>query len=169
MTTTRARPQKVPRRRLGRHLALIALIATLGVLGPAAAGVAPRAGAVSTGDCINGRIIVKVQGKSITARCGTGYGPGYTSEMYDGRAHYFVIRASDGAISHIWQTCANCTTFSNWTSLGGAAVGAVSTATYTSGGGALTLSIWVVGTDYRIWDKDYNYNGSGAWSAWYPD
>src|SRR4029453_2291591 len=76
MTTTRAWSQKEPRRRLGRHLALIALIATLGVLAPAAAGVAPSAGAVSTGDCINGRIIVKVQGKSITARCGTRSGPG---------------------------------------------------------------------------------------------
>jgi hypothetical protein len=168
MTTKRARTQTEPRRRIGRHLALIALIATLGVLGPAGAGLVQPAGAVSTGDCINGRVNVKVQGHTITVRCGTGYGPGYTYELYDGRVHYFVVRASDGAVSHIWQTCSTCTTFSNWTGLGGSAVGQVSTATYTSGGGALSLSIWAVMSDYQIWMRDYNYNGSGAWSAWYP-
>ncbi len=171
MTTKRAKPQTEPRRRIGRHVALIALIAALGVLGPTGGGVAQAAGApdgaAAAAECINGRISVRVQGKSITALCGGFYGEGSTYVVYDGRVHYFVVRASDRAVSHIWQLCSTCSSFSNWTSLGGVATTSVNTLTYTSSNGALSLKIWVTGTDNFWWFRDYNHEGSGGWSGWH--
>jgi hypothetical protein len=152
----------------GRRLVLVALLATLAFASPWAGNPAGAAGALdgaaAAAQCTTR---VTVQQKSIIALCGGSYGSGVVREDYDGRIHYFVVRASDRAVSHIWQLCRNCTSFSNWTSLGGTALSEVSALSYTSPNGAAALGIWVIGTDNGVWCKDYNYNGSGSWSGWW--
>jgi hypothetical protein len=108
---------------------------------------------------------VTVAGKSIQALCGDDYGFGYTRITYDGRDHVFVVRASDRAVSHIWQACRGCSTYSNWTGLGGTALSGVYAFTYDSG---RSLEIYVWGTFNGYWCNDYNDPGArGRWTGWY--
>jgi hypothetical protein len=174
MRTTRAKsPKNGPRKRLGRHIALVALIATLGVLGPTGGGVAQatgthRAATSTVGPCVDGKRSVTIQGKTIIARCGGAYGQGWTYHVYDGRIHYFVVRDWDRAVSHIWQTCSTCSTFSNWTPLGWESISSVTATNYTSRYGALSLVIRVTASDGRYWYRNYNHDASGTWGGWHP-
>jgi hypothetical protein len=108
---------------------------------------------------------VTVGGKSIQVLCGGDYEVGETWFEYQGRKHAFVIRASDRAVSHIWETCVDCETYSSWTSLGGTAMGRVWYRIYDS---QRALEIKVYGTDSRLWCREYNSPGlRSAWTYWH--
>ena len=84
---------------------------------------------------------------------------------YDGRTHHFVVRASDNAVVHTWETSRTSETFVPWVSLGGVALSPVHLATFDSG---RALKIQVYGTDNTYWCRQYNApSARGRWTSWY--
>ena len=151
---------------------LVAGVMVLGAValfgGGAARAETPPAATMAGPECWSSTIVtttVTVGGKSIQVLCGGDYEIGETWLEYQGRKHVFVIRASDRAVSHIWETCVDCETYSNWTSLGGTATGRVWYRTFNSG---RTLHIEVYGTSNGVWCNEYNrLSRPGVWTGWY--
>jgi len=154
-----------------RSFARIVAVAAMGIVSlwggtSAPAGAAPRAAAPAAfAPCTSGTTTVTIGGRSILALCGGDYEDGVTWLQYQNRMHAFVIRASDRSVSHVWETCAGCGTYSDWTGLYGDALSRVYYHFYDSG---RALRIEVLGTYNGSWCRRYNDpSARGQWSWWY--